>query len=135
LNGTLAQPTPVGVASSENAELTAGYWAARAILTRVPDGDVPGAHRNALFQNIPNPFNPATTIRFETREKGRAEIAIYDIAGRAVRHLADQGAGPGAYEAIWDGKDDAGRDVASGIYLYRLRVGGFSDVKKMALIR
>ncbi len=135
LNATLAQPTPVGVGSSGNVELTAGYWAARAILTEVPTQNPPGAYQNSLFQNVPNPFNPITTLLFETADGGRASITIYDITGRSVRHLVDESVAPGRYEAVWDARDDAGRSVASGLYLYRLGIGSFTDVKKMVLVR
>lgn len=135
MNGTLGQPTPAGAGSSENFDLTAGYWAAPPILTAVPDGDAPAVYRDLLFSNVPNPFNPLTTLRFETSTPGRAVIIIYDIRGRCVRHLVDEIAAPGRYEAIWDGVGDDGRPAPSGIYLYRLETTSFSDVKKMVLIR
>lgn len=135
LNATLGQPTPVGPGSIESYEVSAGFWSGVTVLTRVPDGEAPGSYRNLLFQNVPNPFNPTTTLRFETSETGRVRITIYDIRGRSVRHLVDEEAPAGRYETVWDGRDDAGRETGSGVYLYRLEAVRFHDVKKMVLIR
>ncbi len=90
-----------------------------------------------LHRNIPNPFNPTSKIRYELPGSGldRVLLQILDPAGRLVRTLIDQREGPGGHTAIWDGTDSDGRDVASGIYFYRLRTTDSSIVRKMALIR
>ena len=95
----------------------------------------PGASRPALGQNAPNPFNPATTISFELPAGGAdVSLRIYDVSGRLVRTLV-HGHGPaGSSSVTWNGEDDQGRRVASGIYFYELRTPSFSDVKKMILI-
>ncbi len=95
----------------------------------------PGA-RLALHDNVPNPFNPTTTIRFELPAAGRAELAVYDVAGRRVRTLsAGDHLSAGIHEVVWDGTDGRGAAAASGIYFYRLRASGASITKKMMLIR
>ncbi len=90
---------------------------------------------NALHQNHPNPFNPSTTIRFSLRERGRASLAIYDIAGRLVRVLADGVMDAGPHEIAWDGRDRAGGAVASGVYFYRFETGVYTETRKMVLLR
>jgi hypothetical protein len=88
-----------------------------------------------LSQNYPNPFNPSTTIRFGVRERTYVSLRIYDTAGRLVRVLTDELREAGSYEAFWDGRDDGGMRVASGVYFYRLRAGAFSRTNKMVLLR
>ena len=87
--------------------------------------------RNMLFQNAPNPFNPATTIHFETAAPEHVRIRIYDLAGRLVCNLLDQPLAPGAHSVKWYGRDNDGRILGSGLYFYRLDVGNFSSAKKM----
>jgi len=88
-----------------------------------------------LSQNYPNPFNPMTRIEFGLAAPGHITVRIYDAAGRLVRELVDE-AGPAArHHAIWDGRDDAGRRVASGVYFYRLDAGSFTKTRKMILLQ
>lgn len=92
--------------------------------------------RPVLFPNAPNPFNPVTFIRYELRAPADVHLAVFDVAGRVVRTLVTglpQLAG--RYEAPWDGRDDEGRACASGVYIYRLSAGSFSESGKMALLR
>lgn len=77
----------------------------------------------ALDQNYPNPFNPTTHIRFDLPFDGDLQLTVYSISGQRVRELADGLHRAGAYEVVWDGRDDAGRAVASGAYVYRLVAG------------
>jgi hypothetical protein len=88
-----------------------------------------------LSQNVPNPFNPATRIRFGVRETSAVTLAIYDVAGRLVRILVHKSLGPGHYVEDWDGRDDHGRAVASGVYFYRLDAGARSVSRRMVLLR
>jgi hypothetical protein len=74
-----------------------------------------------LFQNYPNPFNPATTVRYIVPEKGWVHLHVCDILGRKIRQLCDEQAYAGAYEIVWDGRDEQGHQVASGVYLYQLQ--------------
>jgi hypothetical protein len=72
----------------------------------------------------PNPFNPITTIRYDLPERAAIELRVFDLSGRAIRTLVPPGvAGPGRYTARWDGRDEAGRSLESGVYFYRLRAG------------
>ena len=88
-----------------------------------------------LFQNYPNPFNPNTRIRYEIGTPGRVLIEILDITGRMVRVLKDGNHLAGNYEVAWDGLDNSGMPVASGIYFCLLQSGVLSDVRKMILVR
>ncbi len=88
-----------------------------------------------LFQNHPNPFNPTTTIRFGLPKAAHATLEIYDVGGRLVRTLVDS-ALPAKLHAIeWNGRNNHGTEVASGIYLYKLRVENKTFVKKMMLLK
>jgi hypothetical protein len=89
----------------------------------------------SLSQNVPNPFNPATTIRFSLDRAERATLVVYTVEGKTVATLADQRLGAGPHAVAWDGTDGGGRRVASGVYLYRLRAGSRSLVRKMVLLR
>ncbi len=96
-----------------------------------------------LEQNYPNPFNPITAIAFYLPHVSRITLHVYDIAGHRVRTLVSGSMSPGRHRVIWDGTDDSGRTVASGVYLYRLKVDnssagsgrGFVQTRKMVLIR
>jgi len=91
-----------------------------------------------LHQNHPNPFNPSTTIRYEIPEGEGSEwvtLTVYDVEGRRVKDL-DRGYRPGGVHAAeWDGRDEAGRAVSSGVYFYVLRAGSETLTRKMALLR
>jgi hypothetical protein len=91
--------------------------------------------KNALLQNHPNPFNPQTTITFTLAARANVHLAVYDVNGALVRTLADQTRAPGAYDVKWDGRDDHGRAVASGVYFYKLDAGRFTQTKKMVLLK
>ena len=75
----------------------------------------------------PNPFNPSTTLRFDLPVGGRVRLAVYDVAGRLLRTLLDVELPAGSHEAVWDGRDSAGRGMASGSYFARLLAGEGSD--------
>jgi hypothetical protein len=91
---------------------------------------------SALFPNVPNPFNPSTTIRYSLATASAVELRVFDPAGRLVRTLvAEKLVSPGMHEAVWDGKDDAGREMAAGVFLYRLKAGSFLETGRMALVK
>jgi len=81
----------------------------------------------------PNPFNPTTTISFCIKEKTPVELVIYNILGQKVRTLVNQPLEPGEHSVVWNGTDNKGRSVASGIYFYRMKAGNYSETKKMVL--
>jgi hypothetical protein len=90
----------------------------------------------ALSQNYPNPFNPETTIRFDLPRSGEIDLAVYNLAGQKVATLALGVREAGAYTLRWDGRDDDGTELASGVYLYRLRGGGGAvETRKLLLLR
>ena len=89
----------------------------------------------ALTANYPNPFNAATAIRYALPEAGPVRLAVYALNGQQVRSLVQGAVAPGWHMAQWDGRDDAGRAVASGVYLYRLDATGGVRIGKMALVR
>jgi hypothetical protein len=89
----------------------------------------------ALRSNYPNPFNPSTTIAFDMADDGVTELAIYNVLGQKVRTLVSGYQLAGSYRILWDSRNDAGRAVASGVYLYRLKSGSFVKTNKMMLIK
>lgn len=91
----------------------------------------------SLGQNYPNPFNPQTVIRFSLSNPQtiNTTLAIYNVLGEKVRTLLNEQKKAGSYEVVWDGKDDQGKELASGIYFCNLKVGRFSESKKMLLLK
>ena len=100
----------------------------------VAAGELPTVPALALMA-IPNPFNPMTTIRFDLQVAGQAQLSIYDLAGRLVRVLVEGERPAGSHEAVWDGRDQSGRAMASGSYLARLVAGGKVEAVRMGLVR
>ena len=90
---------------------------------------------SALPQNLPNPFNPSTTIKYDLAEPAFVELKIYSVTGQVVRTLVAEQQAAGRYQVVWDGKDDQGRLVASGVYTYRLKAGAFEDARKLMLMK
>lgn len=88
-----------------------------------------------LHQNYPNPFNPTTTIEFALPQRGAVELIIYNTLGRKVRVLTSGTYSAGKYSVRWDGTDDGGRQVTSGVYYYRLRAGDVVQSRKMVLLK
>jgi hypothetical protein len=91
--------------------------------------------RTALEQNHPNPFNPATTIRYALAEKAFVELSVFDARGRLVKTLVRGERTPDNYSVKWDGMNNNGTPTASGVYFYRLEAGTFRQVKKMVLLK
>lgn len=90
----------------------------------------------ALYPNMPNPFNPSTTIRYDVPVGGGVvTLRVYDVSGRLVRTLIDGRQAAGRKQVIWNGLDDQGRNVVSGVYFYRLQAPGYRKTLKMVLIR
>jgi photosystem II stability/assembly factor-like uncharacterized protein len=88
-----------------------------------------------LGTNYPNPFNPSTTISFQINQQENISLDIYDIRGQHICTLLKTNRRPGRYETQWDGRDDAGKPVASGIYIFRLTAGDQSQTRRMLLLR
>jgi hypothetical protein len=93
-----------------------------------PVTGIPNEYR--LLQNYPNPFNPITKISFDLPKQGLVTLKVYDILGREVRTLVNEVKNAGTYIVEFDGSE-----LSSGVYFYRLDVAGFTDVKRMILIK
>jgi choice-of-anchor B domain-containing protein len=102
----------------------------------VTDVDGPSrASAFALLPNAPNPFNPKTRIRFDLPATADVRLAVYSIEGRLVRTLVREPLGSGRHERVWDGRDERGTDVASGVYLLRLEAGKDAAARKIVLAK
>ena len=88
-----------------------------------------------LEPNYPNPFNPTTTIAYSVPENSLVRITIYNTLGQQVRMLVREQKAPGSYRVTWDGKDNSGKSVASGNYIYRLQAGKYSETREMTLLK
>jgi len=91
--------------------------------------------RFSLSPNYPNPFNPSTRISYEVAVSGEVNLRIYNVLGQAVRTLVQDFRDTGKYTVEWDGKDEAGNNLPSGVYLFRFQAGGVSRVEKGMLIK
>ena len=101
----------------------------------VPPTSAPGFLVATLGQNVPNPFNPRTQIAFELTRAANATLEILDARGRVVRRLHQGVLAAGQHELFWDGRDDAARSVAAGVYVYRLSSDAGSWSKRMVLLK
>lgn len=102
--------------------------------TDVRDIDVQ-PDRFTLETNYPNPFNAATTIRFSLSQAGPISLRIYNAGGHLVRHLLERSLAAGLHHIAWDGRDQSGRDLASGVYLYQVKTIDQTQTRKMLLLR
>ncbi|NUM81486.1 T9SS type A sorting domain-containing protein, partial [bacterium] len=89
----------------------------------------------ALFQNYPNPFNPTTTIRYALPRETKVVVTVYNILGQEVKTLVNEIQGGGVKSVLWDGKNNAGQAVSSGIYLYRIQTKEFTSTRKMLFVK
>ncbi|KAA3636002.1 MAG: T9SS C-terminal target domain-containing protein, partial [Calditrichaeota bacterium] len=88
-----------------------------------------------LSQNYPNPFNPTTTISFSLPQSGNAQLEVFNLLGQKIKTIFDGQADAGLNTVTWDGTNNSGQTVASGIYFYRLTADNYSDTKKMTLLK
>lgn len=88
-----------------------------------------------LLPNVPNPFDRITTIRYQITKPGKVDLRVYNIAGQCLRTLVNENKKTGSYEVVWDGRDGQGRQVANGVYLYRLVTEEGSLTGKMTVVR
>jgi len=103
------------------------------ISTFQTDGIIPADYR--LEQNYPNPFNPATTISFSTPKPGSVFVAVFSLTGKLVKVLENGYKSPGNYITVWDGTNQFGAQVASGVYIYSVKAGTFNKSMKMVMLR
>jgi hypothetical protein len=109
-------------------EVTASTGVAHEVGTPVPT-------TYALFQNYPNPFNPETTIEYQVADNAPIRLVVYNLLGQQVRTLVDEPMLAGHYKSVWDGRDEWGNQVASGVYFCRLETSRYTSTKKMTLLR
>jgi len=101
----------------------------------VTGADTGLVYHNRLEQNVPNPFNPTTLITYEVAGDALVRLVVFDVSGRRVRTLVNRAQAPGRYDAVWDGRDEGGRAVSSGVYFYRLESSGFTQTRRMVLLK
>ena len=89
----------------------------------------------SLKQNYPNPFNPKTTIRFSLPKDSNVELFVYDVNGKIVKEFINTSMQPGNYKVVWDGTNQSGVLVGSGIYFYRIKAGSFIASQKMIFLK
>jgi len=119
-----------------NSEIYEGEIYAQRVLEGLTAAPLPDpASTLALFQNHPNPFNPQTVIRFYLPVAQEISLDIYNVAGQWVARLTEGKKPFGQHEVTWDGRNSAGVDMASGVYLARLRAGKHTKVIKLVLVR
>ena len=104
-----------------------------ASVAEVNSASVPGAA--ALHQNVPNPFNPSTTIHYELPTDADVTVQVFDVSGRLVRTLVQGHQIAGSRSVLWDGRDNRGQLATSGVYFVRLRTRDFAQTRKMVLIK
>jgi hypothetical protein len=97
------------------------------------DPPLPGEF--AIAQNYPNPFNPVTKIKYQLPQRTEVKLVVYNILGQPVRTLVNDVLNAGYYELEWNGRNDAGAPLASGVYIYRFEAEGFQKVRKMILLK
>ncbi len=103
--------------------------------TGVKDDNTVIPAKFVLFPNYPNPFNPTTTIKFGIPKAGQVELVVYDLLGRKVKTLLNENTHVGYHSVVWDGTNDYGNKVSTGIYFYRLKAGSLQQTQKMILLK
>ena len=88
-----------------------------------------------LHGNYPNPFNPETTISFSVKDKGHVKVNIYNVKGQLVKTLVNDNMNAGKHTIVWNGRDNAGKAVSSGVYFYKMSAGKYSSTKKMIMMK
>lgn len=88
-----------------------------------------------LFQNYPNPFNPETVIKYKVPQSSQVELTVYNLIGQKIRTLINETQTAGIHQVRWDGTDDLGKRVPSGVYIYHVKTGSFTNLRKMLLLR
>ena len=104
--------------------------------SQVTDGGIysPEISKSILHRNYPNPFNPSTTISFSIPEQSKIQVLIYNIKGQKVKTVTNESFDKGNHSVVWNGVDDSGKNVSSGVYFYNLNVNGTSKAIKKCLL-
>ncbi len=135
-----APNTTVSNLATDGSYLYAGtnkfsVWQRSLIPTDVADGTGPLPSDFTLAQNYPNPFNPTTTIAFSLSRRGKVRLDVFNMLGQRVKTLVDEERAAGQYTIEWNGTDNGGHSVASGMYLYRLQTTDATVARKMVLVK
>jgi hypothetical protein len=88
-----------------------------------------------LGENFPNPFNPSTTIRYALSQDAHVTLRVYDMMGQLVKTLVDGVEQAGTNQAVWNGRNESGASVSSGIYIYRMTAGNFTATRRMLFLK
>ncbi|NIR47172.1 T9SS type A sorting domain-containing protein, partial [candidate division KSB1 bacterium] len=105
------------------------------VVVSVPPGPIQAPSTFQLYQNYPNPVNPETTIRFDLPESGHVRLSIYNMLGQKIRTLLNEIRSAGQYSIRWDGKNDFGSEVSSGVYIVRMTVGEIVKSRKLLKLK
>lgn len=111
------------------------HWFPEIYETGVEEQVTPTPSEFVLEANYPNPFNPTTTINYQINKPGLVNLAVYNVLGEKVKTLVNRHNTAGRYDITWNGTDDAGRVVSTGVYFYRLEMGDNIEMRKMMLIK
>jgi len=137
---TIGQPSPIGNVADSSFIGYYGFWHeifAQEVGIKDRTANTASNLPNvfSLSQNYPNPFNPTTLIKYDLPRDCRVRLDVYNVVGQRVTTLVDGNQIAGYKSVSWDGRDENGCQVSSGVYLYRIQAGGFTQVRKMVLLR
>ncbi|MBT4576232.1 MAG: T9SS type A sorting domain-containing protein, partial [Candidatus Cloacimonetes bacterium] len=134
------QNVPTGTYSYYVTASYSGGWESEpSTIVEIEHTDVNGIQiplANLLKGNYPNPFNPETTVYFSVEATSSlVNIEVYNLKGQKIKTLVSEQLSSGSHSAVWNGKDDLGKSVASAVYLYKMRTGNYTSTKKMILMK
>lgn len=133
IDGALAVGGNFTIAGGKPAAFAATWYPTPTDVDDDQTGGLPESF--ALQQNYPNPFNPSTQIHFTVPARSHVTVEVINLLGQSVRRLVDETKPAGTYTITWNGKNNEGNQVATGVYMYRLTAGEFTETKKMVLIK
>lgn len=124
----------IEVLCSEQFILNTGFYEFESLIVNVENDVINDSH--IIIQNHPNPFNPSTSIFFSIPDNSNIELLIYNLKGQKVKTLIEEQMPKGSHSIIWEGDNESGKNVSSGIYYYKLNVNGnTASVKKCLLLK
>jgi len=134
---TIQQPLSVNAVSSTNYIISSQFWGGMKSLKtsadQICDEVLPKEFK--LCQNYPNPFNPETTIKFHLPRSSKVTLTIYDVQGHLVRQLVRGTRAPGYHSVQWNGQNEAGMMVTTGVYFYRIQADNYCEIKRCLLLK
>jgi hypothetical protein len=134
---SMGQSLSIGRSQSIKYDLCTGfqYVSRQEILVSVEDNTDLTAIRYHLSQNFPNPFNPETSFEFSLTQTNLTTFSIFNVLGQEIVTLVNEVKNPGTYKITWNGLDENGEKVDTGVYFYKIESGDFMDIRKMILIK